>query len=61
VSSDSGQPAGVPNVRFDRSARIDEGNAPAGRANEWLGHWVSGRDSHVPRKSADWRIVLPRV
>jgi hypothetical protein len=48
-------------IRFDRHARIDEAQPTTSRSSAWLGQWVQGQDAHVPRKNADWRVVLPRV
>ena len=49
-------------VRFDRRARlVDSAEWQDGRQNTWQQNWVSGRDAHVARKSADWRVVVSRV
>jgi len=47
-------------VRFDRRARLIDADAGETRQHAWLQNWVSGRDPHVARKNADWRVVLPR-
>ncbi len=47
-------------VRFDRRARLVDADTGDARQSGWVQNWVNGRDAHVARKSADWRVVLPR-
>jgi hypothetical protein len=49
-------------VRFDRRARLlDAAEWQDVRQSTWQQNWVSGRDAHVARKNADWRVVVSRV